>query len=254
MSCGSCGKATDRPPHGFCARCRAQVTRCCVWYAHAFHCCAVSSRYVRSLWAPLTNTSSYDTQSSCGREFVSLLRRLWARRSSRLPRRVLGDGGLAARRLCATNATALVASFYARNRNTHAEVAMGRRQQSRGRTIPRRGARSTRGGGDRSRAASAAGDGLSRGMRTFALRPIPAVRAVVTFPRVWGSVMHFHRSVRSAHSVAVSLRQVDREDGPFQMHRSRFPQRSMTWTQAALKPCSFRRFDQRGAFFRRNPD
>ncbi|GAA5867913.1 hypothetical protein JCM3774_004719 [Rhodotorula dairenensis] len=30
MACGSCGKATDRPPHGFCARCRAQVTRCCI--------------------------------------------------------------------------------------------------------------------------------------------------------------------------------------------------------------------------------
>lgn len=30
-SCGACGKATDRSPHGLCARCRARVTRCCVW-------------------------------------------------------------------------------------------------------------------------------------------------------------------------------------------------------------------------------
>ncbi|GAA5981384.1 hypothetical protein JCM10908_004089 [Rhodotorula pacifica] len=29
-SCGSCGRANDRSPHGFCARCRSQVTRCCV--------------------------------------------------------------------------------------------------------------------------------------------------------------------------------------------------------------------------------
>lgn len=65
-------------------------------------------------------------QSSRGRESVPLLRWLWARRPSRLPRGIPAGGGGDSRRVCAADTAALLAPLDARNRDAYAEVAMGR--------------------------------------------------------------------------------------------------------------------------------